>query len=123
VTGTSKPQIRRCPWATTPLGIAYHDHEWGVPLHDGQRLFEFLVLEAAQAALSWEAILGGREAYRLTFAGFDPRVVAAFDRRQVQLLLGNAAIIHNRLKIESAVRNAKAFLEVQGANALGEGHS
>jgi DNA-3-methyladenine glycosylase I len=85
-----------------------------VPLHDDQRLFDFLVLEGAQAGLSWETILGRREAYRLAFAGFDPRVAAAFDRRQVQLMLGNADIIRNRLKIESAVRNANAFLEVQG---------
>jgi DNA-3-methyladenine glycosylase I len=107
------PQPRRCPWATTPLGIAYHDHEWGVPIHDDRRLFEFLVLEGAQAGLSWETILNKREAYRLAFEGFDPRVVAGFDRRQVQQLMGNAGIIRNRLKIESAVRNAVAFLAIQ----------
>jgi DNA-3-methyladenine glycosylase I len=107
------PQIRRCPWATTPLGIAYHDHEWGVPVHDDRRLFEFLVLEGAQAGLSWETILNRREAYRLAFDGFNARVVAAFGPRRIQQLMGNAGIIRNRLKIESAVRNAKAFLEIQ----------
>ncbi len=107
------PKIPRCPWATTPLGIAYHDHEWGVSVHDDRRLFEFLVLEGAQAGLSWETILNRREAYRLAFDGFDPRVVATFDRRRIQQLMGNAGIIRNRLKIESAVRNAKAFLEIQ----------
>ena len=107
------PQIRRCAWATTPLGIAYHDDEWGVPVHDDRRFFEFLVLEGAQAGLSWETILNKREAYRLAFDGFDPRAVAAFGRRRIQQLLGNAGIIRNRLKIESAVRNAKAFLEIE----------
>ena len=111
--GAPMPQIRRCPWARTPLGIAYHDHEWGVPVHDDSRFFEFLVLEGAQAGLSWETILNRREAYRRAFDGFDPRVVAAFDPRRIQQLVGNAGIIRNRLKIESAVRNAKAFLEMQ----------
>lgn len=106
-------QIRRCPWATTPLGIAYHDFEWGVPVHDDRTFFEFLVLEGAQAGLSWETILKRREAYRLALDGFDPRLVAAYDRRRILQLMGNAAIIRNRLKIESAVRNAKAFLEIQ----------
>jgi DNA-3-methyladenine glycosylase I len=110
-------QIRRCPWATTPLGIAYHDHEWGVPVHDDRRLFEFLVLEGAQAGLSWETILNKREVYRLAFEGFDPRVAAVLDRRRIQQLMSNAGIIRNRLKIESAVRNAKAFLDIQ--NQLG----
>ena len=106
-------QPRRCPWARTPLSIAYHDHEWGVPVHDDLRLFEFLVLEGAQAGLSWETVLNKREAYRLAFAGFDPRLVARFDDRRIQRLLGNAGIIRNRRKIESAVRNAKAFLAIQ----------
>ena len=106
-------QPRRCPWATTPLSIAYHDHEWGVPVHDDLRLFEFLVLEGAQAGLSWETVLNKREAYRLAFAGFDPRLVARFDDRRIQRLLGNAGIIRNQRKIESAVRNAKAFLAIQ----------
>ena len=109
--GSTQP--RRCPWATTPLSIAYHDHEWGVPVHDDLRLFEFLVLEGAQAGLSWETVLRKREAYRLAFAGFDPRLVARFDDRRIQRLLGNAGIIRNRRKIESAVRNAKAFLAIQ----------
>lgn len=103
----------RCPWARTPLSIAYHDHEWGVPVHDDLRLFEFLVLEGAQAGLSWETVLNKREAYRLAFSGFDPRLVARFDDRRIQRLLGNAGIIRNRRKIESAVRNAKAFLAIQ----------
>ena len=106
-------RIRRCPWAKTPLGIAYHDREWGVPVHDDRRLFEFLVLEGAQAGLSWETILNRREGYRLAFDGFDPRVVAKYDRRRIQHLMANAGIICNRLKIESAVRNAKAFLAIQ----------
>jgi DNA-3-methyladenine glycosylase I len=109
--GSTQP--RRCPWATTPLSIAYHDHEWGVPVHDDLRLFEFLVLEGAQAGLSWETVLNKREAYRLAFSGFDPRLVARFDDRRIQRLLGNAGIIRNRRKIESAVRNAKAFLAIQ----------
>ena len=113
MTGAPVSQVRRCPWAKTPLGIAYHDHEWGVPVHDDRRLFEFLVLEGAQAGLSWETILHRREAYRLAFNGFDPRAVAAFGLRRIQQLMGNAGIIRNRLKIESAVRNAKAFLEIQ----------
>jgi DNA-3-methyladenine glycosylase I len=105
--------LMRCPWASTPLGIAYHDKEWGVPAHDDRRLFEFLILEGAQAGLSWETILRRRDAYRLAFADFDPAVVATFGRRQMTELLANPGIIRNRLKIESAVRNAKAFLEVQ----------
>jgi DNA-3-methyladenine glycosylase I len=113
MTGTSMPQIRRCPWATTPLGIAYHDHEWGVPVHAGRRLFEFLVLEGTRAGLSWETIPSKREAYRLAFDGFDPRLVTAFDRGRIQRLMGNAGIVRNRLKIESVVRNARAFLEIQ----------
>jgi DNA-3-methyladenine glycosylase I len=113
MTRASTPLIRRCPWATTPLSVAYHDHEWGVPVHDDRRLFEFLILEGAQAGLSWETILNRREAYRLAFDDFDPRAVAAFGPRRIQQLMGNAGIIRNRLKIESAVRNAKAFLEIQ----------
>jgi DNA-3-methyladenine glycosylase I len=113
MTGAYAPRIRRCPWATTPLGIAYHDDEWGVPVHDDCRLLEFLVLEGAQAGLSWETILNKRAAYRVAFDGFDPGVVAAYDHRRIRQLMGNAGIIRNRLKIESAVRNAKAFLEIQ----------
>lgn len=109
----STPPLQRCPWATTPLGIAYHDHEWGAAVHDDRRLFEFLILEGAQAGLSWETILRRREGYRLAFAEFDPAAVAAFDGRRIEKLLADPGIIRNRLKVESAVRNAKAFLEIQ----------
>ena len=103
----------RCAWATTPLGIAYHDAEWGVPVHDDRKLFEFLTLEGAQAGLSWETILNKRDAYRTAFAGFDPARVARFTPQRVQRLLADPGIVRNRLKIESTVSNAKAFLAVQ----------
>jgi DNA-3-methyladenine glycosylase I len=103
----------RCSWATTPAMIAYHDQEWGVPRHDDRVLFEFLILEGAQAGLSWSTILAKREAYRKAFSGFDPKKVAAFRADKIKQLLGNAGIVRNRLKIESTVRNAKAFLQVQ----------
>lgn len=103
----------RCAWARTPLGIAYHDEEWGVPVHEDRVLFEFLVLEGAQAGLSWETILRKREAYREAFAGFDPVKVARFTPARVERLLQNPGIVRNRLKVEGAVRNAKAFLAVQ----------
>lgn len=103
----------RCSWAQTPLGILYHDKEWGVPVHKDQILFEFLILEGAQAGLSWETILRKREAYREAFAGFDPARVARFTSARVERLLLNPGIVRNRLKIESTVRNAKAFLAVQ----------
>jgi DNA-3-methyladenine glycosylase I len=107
-------QLRRCGWAgTDPRMIAYHDEEWGVPVHDEHRLFEFLVLEGAQAGLSWQTILNKRDAYREAFAGFDPARVARFDARRVKRLLGNPGIVRNRLKIESTVSNAQAYLEVQ----------
>ncbi len=105
--------IKRCAWARTPLGIAYHDAEWGVPVHDDRVLFEFLLLEGAQAGLSWETILNKREAYRRAFAGFDPAKVSRFSGSDRQKLMRNEAIVRNRLKIESAVTNARAFLEVQ----------
>ncbi|HKQ63030.1 MAG TPA: DNA-3-methyladenine glycosylase I [Candidatus Polarisedimenticolaceae bacterium] len=106
--------MRRCAWAgDDPLYVAYHDEEWGVPVHDDRRLFEFLVLEGAQAGLSWLTILRKREAYRRAFAGFDPRRVARFDARAIERLLHDPGIVRNRLKLESAVRNARAFLEVQ----------
>ena len=92
---------------------AYHDREWGVPAHDDHILFEFLILEGAQAGLSWETILRKRENYRAAFDNFDPRRVAKYDRRKIQKLLGDAGIIRNRLKIDSAVGNAKAFLDIQ----------
>jgi DNA-3-methyladenine glycosylase I len=103
----------RCAWATTPLGIAYHDKEWGVPVHDDRVLFEFLILEGAQAGLSWETILQKRENYRRALARFDPRKVARFDSRKKNSLMKDAGIVRNRLKIESTVTNAKAFLAVQ----------
>lgn len=104
---------RRCHWARTELSICYHDREWGVPQHDDRTLFEFLILEGAQAGLSWETILRKRENYRAAFNNFDPRKVAKYDERKIEELLGDAGIIRNRLKINSAVGNAKAFLEIQ----------
>ena len=104
---------KRCAWARTPLGIAYHDAEWGVPVHDERVLFEFLVLEGAQAGLSWETILNKREGYRRAFAGFDPKKVARFGFREIKLLLKNEGIVRNRLKIASTVTNARAFIAVQ----------
>lgn len=104
----------RCPWpGEEPLAIAYHDTEWGVPLHDDRRHFEFLVLDAAQAGLSWNTILKKRENYRAAFDGFDPGAVARYDARKVRALLANPGIVRNRLKIESAIANARAFLAVQ----------
>jgi len=105
--------VVRCSWATTPLGIAYHDEEWGVPVHEDQILFEFLTLEGAQAGLSWETILKKREGYREAFAGFDPVRVARFTPARVERLLQNPGIVRNRLKVESTVLNAKAFLAIQ----------
>jgi DNA-3-methyladenine glycosylase I len=104
---------RRCAWATTPLGIAYHDREWGVPVHDDRVLFEFLILEGAQAGLSWETILQKRENYRKAFAGFDPTKVSRFSSKKLQSLMHDAGIVRNRLKIQSAKTNALAFLAVQ----------
>jgi DNA-3-methyladenine glycosylase I len=104
---------KRCTWARTPLSIAYHDIEWGVPVHDDHRLFEFLTLEGAQAGLSWETILKKRDAYRDAFAGFDPARVARFTPARIERLLRNPGIVRNRLKIASTVHNAKAFLAIQ----------
>jgi DNA-3-methyladenine glycosylase I len=104
---------RRCFWATTPLSIAYHDKEWGVPVHDDTRLFEFLILEGAQAGLSWETILRKRDNYRAAFDGFNPAKVARYDERKVAALLEDAGIIRNRLKINAAITNAIRFREVQ----------
>ena len=103
----------RCAWAATPLGIAYHDAEWGVPLHDDRRLFEFLILEGAQAGLSWELILQKRDAYRVAFDGFDPLLVAAYGDEKVAELLDNPGIVRNRLKVAAAIGNARTFLEAQ----------
>lgn len=108
----SRPRPR-CAWATTELGIAYHDGEWGVPVHDDRILFEFLVLEGAQAGLSWETILRKRERYRVVMSGFDPAKVARYGPARVERLLADPGIVRNRLKVESAIGNARAFLEVQ----------
>jgi DNA-3-methyladenine glycosylase I len=107
----------RCEWAaaSSELDIAYHDTEWGVPVHDDRRLFEFLILEGAQAGLSWTTILKKREGYRLAFRGFDPVQVAAFGDAEQQALLANPGIVRNRLKVASATTNARAFLDVQSA--------
>ena|SRR5688572_32267506 len=103
---------KRCAWARTPLSIAYHDQEWGVLLHDDTRLFEFLILEGAQAGLSWETILNKRENYRAAFDGFNPAKIARYNERKVEALMNNAGIIRNRLKINSAITNARACLDV-----------
>lgn len=105
--------MKRCAWAATPLGIVYHDAEWGVPVHDDRVLFEFITLEGAQAGLNWETILKKRDAYRVAFAGFDPSRIARFTPARCRTLMSNAGIVRNRLKIGSTVSNAKAFLAVQ----------
>jgi len=105
--------VKRCEWARTDLSIAYHDREWGVPLHDDRRLFEFLILEGAQAGLSWETILKKRTAYRKAYDRFDPKKVARYDRRKVARLLADEGIVRNRLKIGASIDNARAFLEVR----------
>ena len=104
---------RRCSWAIREPNLSYHDREWGVPLHDDRRLFEFLILEGAQAGLSWEIILRKRGAYRRAFDRFDPRAVARYGPAKVRALLRDAGIVRNRLKIESAIGNARAFLKVR----------
>ncbi|TMG74698.1 MAG: DNA-3-methyladenine glycosylase I [Betaproteobacteria bacterium] len=105
---------RRCPWCLgSERYLRYHDEEWGAPVHDDRRLFEFLVLEGAQAGLSWSTILNKRDNYRRAFARFDPEKVARFGAREVRKLLADAGIVRNRLKIESAIGNARAFLEVR----------
>ena len=105
--------MKRCAWARTPFGIAYHDKEWGVPVHDDRVLFEFLILEGAQAGLSWETILNKRENYRRALLGFDARKISRFGKRDVERLMRDEGLVRNRLKIESAVTNARAFLAVQ----------
>jgi DNA-3-methyladenine glycosylase I len=105
--------VNRCGWARDELMIAYHDAEWGVPVHDDRALFEFLVLEGAQAGLSWSTILKKRPAYRAAFHGFNPRKVARYGESEMEQLLANSGIVRNRLKIRAAVRNALAFLAVQ----------
>jgi DNA-3-methyladenine glycosylase I len=107
------PEQSRCAWAKSDLMIAYHDHEWGVPQHDDRVLFEFLILEGAQAGLSWETILKKRENYRAAFDAFDPTRIARYDTRRIARLMTNEGIVRNRLKIDSTIANAKAFLKVQ----------
>ena len=109
-----RPEPRRCPWCLgSDAYIEYHDREWGVPVHDDRKLFEFLILEGAQAGLSWSTILAKRRNYRRAFAGFDPRKVAAFDAAAIRRLLADPGIVRNRLKVRGAVTNARAFLEVR----------
>jgi DNA-3-methyladenine glycosylase I len=105
--------MKRCAWARSPAMIEYHDREWGVPVHDDRLLFEFITLEGAQAGLSWETILAKREAYRRAFAGFDPAKVARYTAARRARLMQDAGIVRNRLKIESTVTNAAAFLRIQ----------
>lgn len=105
--------MTRCPWPRTDLDIAYHDREWGVPVHDDRVFFEFLTLEGAQAGLSWSTILNKRDGYRRAFADFDPQKVARFTERRIEKVLQNPGIVRNRLKVHSAVSNARAFLAVQ----------
>lgn len=107
------PNPTRCTWPSNPLSIRYHDEEWGVPQHDDGILFEFLILEGAQAGLSWDTVLKKRENYRVAFDAFSPQRVARYNQRKQASLLLNPGIIRNRLKIASAVRNAKAFLSIQ----------
>jgi DNA-3-methyladenine glycosylase I len=105
--------IRRCSWGKSEPSVTYHDTEWGVPLHDDRRLFEFLVLEGAQAGLSWETILKKRDNYRKAFNRFDARKIAKYDDREIDRLLSDSGIVRNRLKIAAAIQNAKSFLAVQ----------
>ena len=108
-------RLNRCTWvgSDNPLMLEYHDREWGVPVHDDRQHFEFLVLEAAQAGLSWSIVLKKREGYRRAFSQFDPRKVARYTQNRIQKLIGDPSIIRNRMKIEAAVRNAAAFLAIQ----------
>src|SRR5882724_875263 len=112
-TAAEAPAPPRCDWARKPADILYHDHEWGVPVHDDRLLLEFLILEGAQAGLSWSTILAKREAYRKAFANFDAAKLARFDEKKVARLLENPGIVRNRLKIQAAILNAKAFRAVQ----------
>lgn len=106
------PEKVRCPWATTPLYIEYHDTEWGRPVHDDARLFEMLILEGMQAGLAWITVLNKREAFRKAFDGFAPEKIAAYDDAKIQELMANAGIIRNRLKINAAIHNARIFLDI-----------
>ena len=111
----TETRINRCTWvgSDSPLMLEYHDREWGVPLHDDRKHFEFLVLEAAQAGLSWSIVLKKREGYRRAFSQFDPRKVARYTQKRIQTLTSDPSIVRNRMKIEAAVRNARAFLAIQ----------
>ena len=110
---SNETDVVRCHWAQNELSIPYHDEEWGVPVHDERKWFEFLILEGAQAGLSWDTILRKRARYREVFDGFDPEKVATYDQRKVRELLRDAGIIRNKLKIDAAIGNAQAFLKVQ----------
>ena len=106
-------RVKRCAWAMNPLAVAYHDREWGVPVRNDRKLFEFLILEGAQAGLSWDTILRKRAAYRKAYLGFDPKKVARFDARKKRALLADAGIVRNRAKIEASVVNAQCFIALQ----------
>lgn len=108
-----RPEKSRCPWPTDEIYIRYHDTEWGVPAHDDRVLFEFLILEGAQAGLSWRTVLNKRDNYRVAFDGFDVEKVARYGAKKIEALIRNEGIIRNRLKIQSAVLNARAFLKVR----------
>ena len=110
---TASAPVRRCAWANNVLAIQYHDEEWGVPVHSDTRLFEFLILEGAQAGLSWDTILRKRASYRAAFDNFDPALVAQYDQAKIAQLLENPGIIRNKLKVAGAVTNARAFLLIQ----------
>lgn len=110
---SGKQEKKRCAWASNELSICYHDEEWGIPVHDDRVLFEFLILEGAQAGLSWNTILNKRDNYRCAFDGFDPKRVARYDQRKVKQLLADPGIVRNKLKIAAAIKNANAFLRVQ----------
>jgi len=112
---SNEHEKKRCPWVpmSDPLYVAYHDEEWGVPVRDDRTIFEFLLLESAQAGLSWRTVLHKRENYRKAFAGFDPKKISTLTKRDVARLMNNAGIIRNRLKIEAAINNARVFLDIQ----------
>src|SRR5690349_12471412 len=113
MTGIPERELTRCGWAVSDLMIRYHDEEWGVPLHDDGRLFEFLCLEGAQAGLSWETILRKRENYRKAFDSFRPEIIVKYNQKKIASLLADSGIVRNRLKIDSVVQNARAFLSIQ----------
>jgi len=113
MTQAREPKLRRCHWAKSPLMIAYHDREWGVPLHEDRKLFELLILEGAQAGLSWETILNKRENYRRAFDSFDPAKISRYEKRKVRTLLADPGIVRNRLKVAAAITNARAFLALK----------